>query len=410
MNILAVNCGSSSIKFRLFDADRNFRLMAKGLAERIGQESASIYLMIEDQQEFRRDLPLPDHRAAMHALHHALVEGDADLAGHVGGIDGVGHRIVHGGERFRNPVLITADVIDGIKEAARFAPLHCQPNVVGIEVAQELLPDLAQVAVFDTAAHQTLAPKAFLYGLPIELYEKYKIRKYGFHGINHSYVANEAAKILAQPLHTLKVITCHLGNGCSMTAWERGKSIDTSMGLTPLEGLVMGSRSGDLDPAIVLYLIDELGLTTSEVTSLLNTQSGLLGLCGNNDMRDIIAMAERGEERSQVAIDVFVYRIQKYIGAYVAAMNGIDAIVFTGGIGENSPYIRQRVVANLGYLGVTIAPEKNDNGQTIFSSDNSSLMLLTIPANEERAIAQQTYNLLAESMEHVGQNAAIGSP
>ncbi|OHB62933.1 MAG: hypothetical protein A2Y76_11655 [Planctomycetes bacterium RBG_13_60_9] len=409
MHILAVNCGSSSIKFRLFDVDRDSRLIAKGLAERIGRESGSISLRVEDRQEFRRELSLPDHRTAMHALHHALAEGYSGLAEREGGIDGVGHRIVHGGERFRNPALIDADVIDGIKEAARFAPLHCQPNIVGIEVAQELLPDIPHVAVFDTAAHQTLAPKAFLYGLPIELYEKYKIRRYGFHGINHSYVANEAAKILALPLHDLKVITCHLGNGCSITAFERGRSIDTSMGLTPLEGLVMGTRCGDLDPAIVLYLMDELGLTTSEVTDLLNTRSGLLGLCGNNDMRDIMAVAEQGQIRSQVAIDVFVYRIQKYIGAYVAAMNGIDVVVFTGGIGENSPYIRQRVAANLGYLGADMNPEKNDSGETVFSSDTSPLTLMTIPANEEIAIAQHTYSMLAKSMETLVQTPKVKS-
>jgi acetate kinase len=409
MNILAVNCGSSSIKFRLFDIDRNVRLIAKGLAERIGQESASIYTVIEDRQEVRRELSLPDHRTAMHALHQTLVEGDSDLVGHVGRIDGVGHRIVHGGERFRNPVLITADVIDGIKEAARFAPLHCQPNIVGIAVAQELLPDIPHIAVFDTAAHQTIAPKAFLYGLPAELYEKYKIRKYGFHGINHSYVANEAAQILAQPLYDIKVITCHLGNGCSITAFEQGRSIDTSMGLTPLEGLIMGSRCGDLDPAVVLYLMDELGLTTSEVADVLNKRSGLLGLCGNNDMRDIIAMAEKRDKRSQVAIEVFVYRIQKYIGAYVAAMNGIDAVVFTGGIGEHSPFIRERVAANLEYLGAHIEPEKNDGNETVFSSDESRVTLMTIPANEEMVIAKQTYEILTGSVENNVQNTAIRS-
>ena len=368
MNILAINCGSSSIKFRMFDVDRDFGLMAKGLAERIGQKSGAIRLTVEDHPEFRRELPLADHRTAMHALHQALTEGAADQAGTGDRIDGVGHRIVHGGERFRNPVFIDADVIEGIQEAARFAPLHCQPNIIGIEVAQELLPDIPHVAVFDTAAHQTLAPKAFLYGLPAELYDKYKIRRYGFHGINHSYVANEAAKILAQPLADLKVITCHLGNGCSITAFAEGRSVDTSMGMTPLEGLVMGSRCGDMDPAIVLYLMDELRWTTAEVTDLLNTSSGLLGLCGSNDMRDIIAMAERGERRAQVAIDVFVYRIQKYVGAYAAAMNGVDVVVFTGGIGENNPDIRGRVAANLEHLGARVDPVKNHDGATVFSS------------------------------------------
>jgi len=410
MNILAVNCGSSSIKFRLFDAEQNFRLLAKGLAERIGQASGSLSESIAGRRDFRRELALPDHRSAMHALHQKLVEDESAWAGIDTRIDGVGHRIVHGGERFRNPVVIDADVIHGIKEAARFAPLHCQPNVIGIEVAQELLPDIPHVAVFDTAAHQTLEPKAFLYAVPIEYYDTYRIRKYGFHGINHSYVAQEAARILATPLERLKVITCHLGNGCSVTAFAQGRSMDTSMGLTPLEGLVMGSRCGDLDPSVVLYLLEVLGLGAGQVSDVLNKKSGLFGLCGKSDMRDIIATAEQGDPRSQVAIEVFVYRIQKYIGAYAAALNGIDVVVFTGGIGENSPYIRQRVAANLGYLGARIDPEKNDNNATVFSSDHASLTLMTIPANEERVIAQQTYSLLTQSMEPIVPPTARGSP
>ncbi len=397
MNILAINCGSSSIKFRLFDADRNFRLLAKGLAERIGQAFGSVSGNIAGQRDFREELALPDHRSAMHALHQKLVEAGSDLAAMDTSIDGVGHRIVHGGEQFRNPVVIDADVMRGIKEAAVFAPLHSQPNVIGIEVAQELLPEIPQVAVFDTAAHQTLEPKAFLYAVPIEYYDIYRIRRYGFHGINHSYVAQEAARILAVSFECLKVITCHLGNGCSVTAFAQGRSIDTSMGLTPLEGLVMGSRCGDLDPSVVLYLLEVLGLRPGQVSDVLNKKSGLLGLCGKSDMRDIIAAAEQGDPRSQVALDVFVYRIQKYIGAYAAALNGIDVVVFTGGIGENSPYIRERVAANLGYLGAQIDPEKNDNNATVFSSDQASLTLMTIPANEERVIAQQTYRLLMQS-------------
>jgi acetate kinase len=397
MNILAINCGSSSIKLRLFDTDRNFRLLAKGLAERIGQASGAISESIEGQRDFREELALPDHRRAMLALHQKLVEAGSDWAAVDTSIHGVGHRIVHGGERFRNPVLIDAEVIRGIQEAAVFAPLHCQPNVIGIEVARELLPEVPQVAVFDTAAHQTLEPKAFLYAVPIEYYETWKIRRYGFHGVNHSYVAQEAARILATPLEHLKVITCHLGNGCSVTAFAQGRSIDTSMGLTPLEGLVMGSRCGDLDPSVVLYLIEVLGLGAEQVSDVLNTKSGLLGLCGKSDMRDVIAAAQQGDTHSQVALDVFVYRIQKYIGAYAAALNGIDVVVFTGGIGENSPYIRERVAANLGYLGARLDPEKNDNNATVFSSDQASLTLMTIPANEERVIAQQTYRLLMQS-------------
>ncbi len=410
MHLLAVNCGSSSIKVRLFDSDQDFRLLMKGVAERIGQESASLSLVAEDHREFRKVLPLPDHRAAMHALHQALVEGEADFADTAGPIRGVGHRIVHGGERFRAPVLITAEVIAGIAEAARFAPLHCRPNLIGIEVAQELLPEVPHVAVFDTAAHQSLPPKAFLYGLPAELYATYKVRKYGFHGINHSYVAQVAAQMVAQPLADLKVITCHLGNGCSITAWAQGQSVDTSMGLTPLEGLLMGTRCGDLDPAIVLYLMEELGLSPSAVTDLLNNKSGLLGLCGTNDMRDVLALAETGDIRAQVAREMFVYRILKYIGAYAAALNGIDLVVFTGGIGEKDPDVRERVTTNLAYLGARVDREKNERNAPVFSSADSRVTLLTIPANEERVIAQYTYELLTQSEELSTQTMALGSP
>jgi acetate kinase len=409
MKILALNCGSSSIKYKIFDVDSNYQLLAKGAAERIGQKSSSIWHVIENKHKHRIETSLPDHRTALRELHQAFVENKSSLRRDIGRIDGVGHRIVHGGERFRNPALINEDVINQIKKVARFAPLHCQPNITGIEVSRELLPDIPHVAVFDTAVHQTIESKAFLYGLPIEYYEKHKIRKYGFHGINHDYVANEAARILAKPIHNLKVITCHLGSGCSITAFEQGKSIDTSMGLTPLEGLVMGSRCGDLDPSVVLYLIDVLGLQVAQVSDLLNKKSGLLGLCGKNDMRDIIAMAETGDKRAQVAIEVFVYRVQKYIGAYVAALNGVDAIVFTGGIGENDPYIRARIIDNFSYLGAHADPEKNKNNETIFSSENSNIRLMNIPANEEIVIAQQAYNILKKNTKNIAQNTSIGS-
>ncbi len=400
MKILSLNCGSSSIKYKLFDVERNYQVLAKGMAERIGQKSSSICQTIENNREQKLETFLPDHRTAMRAMHKALVENKSSQIRSIDRIDGVGHRIVHGGEKLRNPALINEDVMKQIKEAAQFAPLHSLPNITGIEVSQELLPDIPNVAIFDTAVHQTMEFKAFLYGLPIEYYEKHKIRKYGFHGINHGYVANEAAGILSKQLNTLKVITCHLGNGCSITAFQRGKSIDTSMGLTPLEGLVMGSRCGDLDPSVVLYLIDVVGLKVSQVKDLLNKSSGLLGLCGKSDMRDIIAMAEKGDTKAQVAIDVFVYRIQKYIGAYVAALNGVDVIVFTGGIGENSPYIRARIAANFDYLGSHINQGKNKNNETIFSSDDSNVRLMNIPANEEMLIAQQTYRIIRKNIEN----------
>lgn len=391
MKILALNSGSSSIKYRLFDSSKNYQLLKQGLAERIGQKTSSICRIIENQPADEREIELPDYRTAMHALFPNM-----DLEG----IDAVGHRVVHGGERFKGPVLVNKEVIKEITELARFAPLHCQPNVIGIEVLQELLPDIPHVAVFDTAAHATMSPKAFLYGLPIEYYEKHKIRKYGFHGINHSYVASEAARLLKKPLEELKIVTCHLGSGCSITAFEKGRSIDNSMGLTPLEGLVMGTRCGDVDPSVIIYLIEELGLESGQITDLLNKKSGLLGLSGKSDMRDIIAMAKSGDKPSQMAIEIFVYRIQKYIGAYIAALNGIDAIVFTGGIGENSPYIRALIAKNFSYLGAIVEAEENERNKTIFSSSNSAVFLMTIPANEEKVIAQQTHQLL-------NQNAAL---
>lgn len=388
MKILALNSGSSSIKYRLFDSSKNYQLLKHGLAERIGQKKSSICHIIETQPVHKKEVALPDYHTAMHALFP-----NKDLEE----IDAVGHRVVHGGEQFKGPTLVNKEVIKEITKLSKFAPLHCQPNVIGIEVLQELLPNIPHVAVFDTAAHATMDFKSFLYGIPIEYYEKHKIRKYGFHGINHSYVAHEAARLLKKPLEELKIVTCHLGNGCSITAFEKGKSIDNSMGLTPLEGLVMGTRCGDLDPSVIIYLIEELGLTTEQVTELLNKKSGLLGLCGKSDMRDIIAMATSGEKTSQMAIKIFVYRIQKYIGAYIAALNGIDAIVFTGGIGENSPYIRALIAKNFSYLDITVETENNEKNKTIFSSHSSPVSLLNIPANEEKVIAQQTSQLLNQS-------------
>jgi len=385
MKILALNSGSSSIKYRLFDSSNHYQLLKQGLAERIGQKSSSICKIIENQPACHEEIELPDFRTAMHALfsNENLNE-----------IEAVGHRVVHGGEQFKAPTLLNKEVIKELTNLSKFAPLHCHPNVIGIEVLQELLPNIPHVAVFDTAAHATMDFKAFLYGIPIEFYEKHKIRKYGFHGINHSYVAHEAAHILKKRLDELKIITCHLGNGCSISAFENGKSIDNSMGLTPLEGLVMGTRCGDLDPSVVIYFIEELGMSTEQITDLLNKKSGLLGLCGKSDMRDIIATAESGDKRSQMAIEIFVYRIQKYIGAYIAALNGIDAIVFTGGIGENSPYIRKLIAKNFSYQNVTVETEENEKNKTIFSTNNSPVFLINIPANEEKVIAQQTHQLM----------------
>jgi len=389
MKILALNSGSSSIKYRLFDSSKNFQLLSQGLAERIGQKNSSICHIIENQPPREKEITLPDYHTAMQALfsNENLKE-----------INAVGHRVVHGGEQFKGPTLINKEVIKEIKKLSKFAPLHCEPNVIGIEVLQELLPDIPHVAVFDTAAHASMDFKAFLYGIPLEYYEKYKIRKYGFHGINHSYVAFEAARLLKKQFEKLKIVTCHLGSGCSISAFEKGKSIDNSMGLTPLEGLVMGTRCGDLDPSVIIYFIEELGLSTEEITDLLNRKSGLLGLCGKNDMRDIITKAKNGDKPSKMAIEIFVYRIQKYIGAYIAALNGIDAIVFTGGIGENNPDIRALILKNFSYLNLTVDPKENDKNSHIFSTGNSAVFLMTIPANEEKVIARQTNQLLTSAI------------
>jgi acetate kinase len=374
----------------LFDSDNNFQVLEQGVAERIGQKSSFISQIKENKPASKENISLPDHRKAMQAL---FPNGTKALHE----IDAVGHRIVHGGEEFKGPTLINKEVLNGISELAQFAPLHSEPNIIGIKALQELLPNIPHIAVFDTSAHAAMEFKAFLYGLPFEYYEKYKVRKYGFHGINHAYVAVEAARLIKKPLEKLKIITCHLGNGCSISAFEKGKSIDNSMGFTPLEGVVMGTRCGDLDPSVVLYLFEKFGLQVDQIKDLLNKKSGLLGLCGKSDMRDIIAMAKKGDRFSQMAIEIFVYRIQKYIGAYIAALNGIDAIVFSGGIGENSPYIRALIMKNFSYLGAHIETEKNGKNDPLFSTGDSLLFLMTIPANEEKVIAEQTYQLLSQN-------------
>jgi acetate kinase len=365
-HVLVINAGSSSIKYALFDGEHRDQLLLKGSIERVTDHRIAMDLLFEEI----------DHKGSFE-------------------IKGVGHRVVHGGEDLRAPTLITPEIIEQIKHVGRFVPLHCGPNLIGIEVAQKKLPSVPQVAIFDTAPYTTLDPKAYLYGIPLEFYEKYRIRKYGFHGINHSYVAHQVTSLLGR--ETLKVITCHLGNGCSVTAFENGKSVDTSMGLTPLEGLMMGSRCGDIDPSAVLYLMDVLGLQTEEMVSLLNKKCGLLGFCGSNDMRDIHRMAKEGSQEAKWAIEIFVYRVQKYIGAYIAALKGVDVIAFTGGIGEHDAQIREKIVSCLSYIGAFVDPQANQQQETLFSSKDSKVVLMTIPANEELVIAQQTSLLIQPS-------------
>lgn len=394
MNILVLNSGSSSIKFQLFGMGDGERLLVKGIADKIGLEDSFLRSEAVNGEQNRQPMVLPDHRAALQAVFDAL-RGHEQAEEATNGIEGVGHRVVHGGEEFGESALIDNDVMAILRQLSELAPLHNPPSILGIEVCREMLPGVPNVAVFDTAAHQTMPPKAYLYGLPLDLYRKHRIRKYGFHGTSHAYVAREAARALGRPLANLKLITCHLGNGCSITAFAGGRSIDTSMGFTPLEGLVMGTRSGDVDPAVPLYLVKDLGLSPEEADDLLNKESGLLGLCGTRDMRDIEAQARQGSEAAQTAIDVFVYRVQKYIGAYTAALGGVDAIVFTAGIGQNSSYIRSEILRPFGYLGLRVDEAKNQQNRTIFSTGESGVQAMTIPTDEELVIARDTYDLVA---------------
>ncbi|MCL5278815.1 MAG: acetate kinase [Planctomycetes bacterium] len=393
MNILVLNSGSSSIKFQLFDMGAGERLLVKGLADKIGLEDSYLKSEGPDGAQNQRAATLPDHRAALQAIFEVLrSHGPTEnVASDVGG---VGHRVVHGGEKFGESVLIDDGVMGILRQLVELAPLHNPPSILGIEICREMLPGVPNVAVFDTALHQTMPPKAYLYGLPLDLYRQHGIRRYGFHGTSHAYVAKEAARHLGRPLEELKMITCHLGNGCSITAFERGRSIDTSMGFTPLEGLVMGTRSGDVDPAVPLFLVKDLGMSPDEVDDLLNKESGLKGLCGERDMRDIETRARQGGEAAQTAIAVFVYRVQKYIGAYTAALGGVDVIVFTAGIGENSAYIRGEVLRPFRYLGLRIDGAKNQEGQTVFSCPDSAVCVMTVRTNEELVIARDTCNLI----------------
>jgi acetate kinase len=413
MKILVLNSGSSSLKFQLFDIQlsdiklfdiKACRVLASGLVEQIG-ESQSVARMEYDigspQREYLcRDRPVVDHQQAIEIMVDMLKQsgcmtGLAELAG-------IGHRVVHGGENFHEPVIIDEQVLTIIEDLIPLAPLHNPANLIGIKVAKQAAPHIPQVAVFDTAFHQTLPEQAYIYGLPYTLYEQHQVRRYGFHGSSHHYVAKRAAAYLGVNSSQLKLISFHLGNGTSAAAILNGKSIDTSMGMTPLEGLLMGTRCGDIDPAIPFYLARETGMSIQQLDDLLNKHSGLKGICSENDMRVIIEQAEKGGARSGLAINIFCYRIKKYIGAYMAALNGADAIIFTGGIGENSSLIRERCCENLQYLGIEIDPQKNclqkkkrrSNEIMQIQRKSSRVKVLVIPTNEELEIALQTIKLL----------------
>ena len=394
MKVLVINCGSSSLKYQLFNMD-NESVLAKGLVERIGLEG-SVLIHSGKGDKIKIQKEMKDHKQAIKMVLDALTDSSHGVISSFDDIDAIGHRVVHGGEAFSGSVKIDSNVMAALKSNIDLAPLHNPPNIMGIEACTEILPNILQAGVFDTAFHQTMPDYAFIYGLPYEMYEKHSIRRYGFHGTSHKYVANKAAELLGKPIEDLKIITCHLGNGASISAVQGGKSVDTSMGFTPLEGLVMGTRSGDIDPAIPFYMMKTLGMSHDDVNGLLNKESGVYGLSGvSSDFRDIEQAAGEGNKQAQLALKTYYYRVTKYIGAYTAAMNGVDVIVFTAGLGENSPETREAVTANLGYLGVEIDPIKNNvRGKEVdVSTDNAKVRVMLIPTNEELMIARDTLEI-----------------
>jgi acetate kinase len=400
MKVLVLNCGSSSIKYQFMDSEKGIAL-AKGLVERIGMSSAVLTHIPYDKEKVKIVGEILDHSIAIEYVIAVLLSPNHGVIRDKKEIDAVGHRVVHGGETFSDSVLITEDVMKVLKENIELAPLHNPPNIKGIEAIKSHLPGVPQVAVFDTSFHSKMPPHAFLYGIPYELYKKYKIRRYGFHGTSHRYVSQRAAAMLNRPFDQLKIITAHLGNGCSIAAVDQGKSVDTTMGFTPLEGLLMGTRCGDMDPQVILYIMGKEGLTLSEMNTLLNKHSGLIGISGeSSDMREIEAAVGEGQKRAKYAFDVFNYRIKKYIGAYAAAMGGVDAVVFTGGIGENSVPVRTSVCDNMEFFGIKLDPEANENvkGECVISTEDSKVKVLRIPTNEELVIALDTEQIVEEQL------------
>ncbi|MHC4771542.1 MAG: acetate/propionate family kinase [Planctomycetota bacterium] len=394
MKVLIINAGSSSVKYQLYQMPEA-SVLAKGLVERIGDEGSRLSQTAAGQTH-AIEKTVADHEQAMDLILATLVDPEYGVLKNVSEIASVGHRVVHGGEEFSDSMLIDDSVVASIEKYADLAPLHNPPNLTGIRASQHGLPGAKQVACFDTAFHTTIPEVAYLYALPYELYEKYRVRRYGFHGISHRYVAGRAADLMDKDKDSANIITCHLGNGCSITAVKGGKSVDTSMGMTPLEGVVMGTRSGDMDPAILFYLADK-GYSVEELNTLCNKKSGLLGISGqSNDMRNLREIAAAGDARAQLAIDIFAYRIKKYIGAYTAVLGTVDAIVFTGGIGENNPDLRAQICAEQVQIGIEIDPDKNAaafGSESQISTHSSRIKVFVIATDEEVAIAKDTYEL-----------------
>ena len=395
MNVLVINCGSSSLKFQLINSESE-AVLAKGLCERIGIDGRLTYQPAGGEKNVS-EKAMPTHTEAIQFVIDALTDADTGVVKSLDEIGAVGHRVVHGGEKFAKSVVVTPEVKAAIAECNDLAPLHNPANLIGIEACESLMPGTPQVVVFDTAFHQTMPEKAYMYGLPYEYYEKYKVRRYGFHGTSHSFVSKETIKFANLDPKTAKVIVCHLGNGASVSAVLNGESVDTSMGLTPLEGLVMGTRSGDIDPAIMEFIAKKENLDIAGIMNVLNKKSGVEGVSGvSSDFRDLEAAAKAGNKRAELAIDVFAYRVAKYVGAYTAAMNGVDNIVFTAGIGENCALVRTKVCSYLGYLGITIDEEANGKRgeEIIISTPDSKVKVLVVPTNEELAIARETVALV----------------
>ncbi|MFC5712783.1 acetate kinase [Thalassorhabdus alkalitolerans] len=390
--IMAINAGSSSLKFQLLNMPEE-EVLTKGLVERIGLDNPQLTIEVEGEKK-KETFSIPDHEAAVKKLLDSLTANG--IIQSLDEIDGIGHRVVHGGEKFSDSVLINEEVLAGIEEVSELAPLHNPANIVGIRAFKEVLPEVPAVAVFDTAFHQTMEKEKYLYSIPYDYYEKYGIRKYGFHGTSHKYVSERAAELLDKPAEDLKLISCHIGNGASITAIDGGKSVDTSMGFTPLAGVTMGTRSGNIDPALIPYLMEKTGKEAGEIVNILNKESGMLGLSGfSSDLRDIEEKAGNGDEQAQTALNIFTTRIHKYIGTYAASMNGVDAVIFTAGVGENSDKVREKVLKGFEFLGLYFDESKNNvRGQEAFlTTEESPVKALIIPTNEEVMLARDTVRL-----------------
>ena len=397
MKILVLNCGSSSIKYQLIDMSNNAEVMAKGLLERVGSEMGEFTHRPAGRDKHYEQRPIANHTEGIDLVLHTLTDPKLGVIKDLNEIGACGHRVAHGGEVFKDSVIIDDAVIKHIQDLSELAPLHTPAILKGIYATEELLPNIKKVAVFDTSFHQTMPAEAYLYGLPYELYEKYKIRRYGFHGTSHKFVAEKAAKMIGKDWHDLKIITCHLGSGASIAAIKNGQSVDTTMGFTPLEGLVMGTRCGDLDPGVLLYIAEKENMTSDQLNTMLNKKSGLLGLCGRSDMRDVRAGRDEGDPRCTDAFNVFAHHVKKYIGAYSAIMNGCDILVMTGGIGENAWFMREPILSNMEFLGIEIDTALNATimgEDKIISTPNSKVTTMVVTTDEEFVIASDTDRLV----------------